>query len=79
MKPRTNRFDCDETFRELVDSLLSKIVIWWKATVLDYPYWRVTYKDGKRTHLLYWREAKGLKDVFNGKLWIDYNYQSNNQ
>jgi len=53
--------------------LLAAVATWWKATMLDYPYWRVTYKDGKRTRLLYWREANGLKDVFNGKLWIDYN------
>lgn len=59
--------------RHFLYCLLAAVVTWWKATMLDYPYWRVTYKDGKRTRLLYWREAKGLKEVFNGKLWIDYN------
>jgi hypothetical protein len=58
----------------ILHRLLSRIVIWWKANMLDYPYWRVTYKDGKQTSLLYWREASNLKDVFNGKLWIDYKY-----
>lgn len=37
-----------------------------------WPYWRVTYPDGKRTHRLHWREAKGLQECFGGKLWIDY-------
>lgn len=49
------------------------LIIWWRANVLDYPYWRVAYKNGEKTRLLHWREAKGLKDVFNGKLYIDYN------
>jgi hypothetical protein len=49
-----------------------KIIIWFRANFQDHPYWRVIYKDGKRTHLLYWREANGLKETFNGKLIIDY-------
>jgi hypothetical protein len=53
---------------------MKKIIVWFRATFQDYPFYRVTYKDGKRTHPLYYREAKGLKDVFNGKLWIDYQY-----
>jgi len=48
------------------------MITWWKATMLDYPYWRVTYKNGIRTRLLHRSEAKGLSEVFNGKLWIDY-------
>jgi hypothetical protein len=52
--------------------LLKCIKVWWRANMSDYPYWRVTYKDGKRTHLLYWHEANGLKNVFNGKMSIDY-------
>ena len=51
---------------------MQKFKIWWKATWLDYPYWRIIYKDGKRTRLLYWKEANGLAQVFNGKLIIDY-------
>jgi len=46
--------------------------IWWRATVLDYPYWRVSYKDGSRTRLLQHAEAKGCADVYGGKLFIDY-------
>jgi hypothetical protein len=49
-----------------------RIIIWFRAQFCDYPYWRVTYKDGRKTHRLYWREANGLKEVFGGKLWIDY-------
>jgi hypothetical protein len=59
--------------RHFLYCLLAEVVTWWKAVMLDYPYWRVTYNDGNRTRLLYRREAKGLKEVFNGKLWIDYN------
>ena len=52
--------------------MFKKIKIWYRAIFLDYPYWRVTYKTGERTRLLYWREANGLKEVFKGKLRIDY-------
>lgn len=38
----------------------------------DWPYWRVTYEDGRHSRPLYYKEAKGLSQVFNGKLWIDY-------
>lgn len=34
-------------------------------------YWRVTYPDGRRTRLLSYYEAEGLKDCFGGKLWFD--------
>jgi hypothetical protein len=46
--------------------------IWWRARFRNYPFWRVYYKDGSRTFLLYYREAKGLAETFNGKLVIDY-------
>lgn len=51
---------------------MRKIRIWFMATCQDWPFWRVYYKDGKRTRPLYYRETKGLADVFNGKLVIDY-------
>jgi hypothetical protein len=51
---------------------MKKIKHWWMATVLNYPLWMVTYKDGRRTTLLYYKEAKGLYLTFGGKLWIDY-------
>lgn len=56
---------------------MEKFRIWFRANFLDYRYWRVTYKDGKETRLLYYAEAKGLKDVFGGKLWIDYKTLTN--
>ena len=51
---------------------MKAIIIWYRAVLLDYPYWRVIYKDGVRTRLLYRAEAHGLSKVFNGKLIIDY-------
>lgn len=51
---------------------MKKIRIWFRATLLDWPYWRVTYKDGTTTYRIYRAEAEGLRDVFNGKMWIDY-------
>jgi hypothetical protein len=53
--------------------------IWYRAHFLDYPYWRVTYKDGKGTWLLYWRETNGLAEVFGGKYIsiIPLNYETN--
>lgn len=51
---------------------IRKFRIWYRANFTDWPYWRVTYKDGKRTCRLHYSEAKGLADVFDGKLSIDY-------
>lgn len=51
---------------------LTKIKIWLRARPFDWPYWRVTYQDGTRTHRLFYREAKGLAETFNGRMWIDY-------
>jgi hypothetical protein len=53
---------------------MKKLKIWWLAWICDYPFFRVTYKDGQRTHVLFQAEASGLKDVFGGKMWIDYEY-----
>ena len=52
--------------------MLRKFKIWCRATIGDYPYWRVLYKDGTRTRLLYWAEANGCAETFKGKLIIDY-------
>ena len=52
--------------------MFRKILIWYKAAVLDYPYYRVVYVDGKRTRLLHYLEASGLARTFNGRLIIDY-------
>lgn len=49
-----------------------KLWKWWLAISTNRMVWRVTYKDGNRTHVLPYAEAKGLKDCFGGKLWIDY-------
>lgn len=49
-----------------------RLRIWWRANFLDYPYWRVLYKNGELTRLLHYREAKGCHDVWGGKLFIDY-------
>ena len=61
--------------------LKSRFMLW--LTYLDifwYSYvfkdicrtWRVTYPDGKETRLLGYSEAKGCKEVFGGKMWVDY-------
>lgn len=50
------------------------IRIWYMANVQGYPFYKVTYKDGITTYPLHYSEAKGLSRVFNGKLWIDYDY-----
>jgi len=66
MKKQSNKFY----------TMLAAVRTWFRANFQDYPYWRVTYKDGKRTRLLYWGEAHSLKQVFGGKLCIDYEYCS---
>lgn len=53
---------------------IKKLKIWWLAWVCDYPFFRVIYKDGQITHVLFQAEAKGLRGVFNGKMIIDYEY-----
>lgn len=45
---------------------------WWIAITTDRKVWRVTYPDGKRTHPVDWGEARNLKFIFGGKIWIDY-------
>jgi len=51
------------------------IIVWYKAVFMNYPFWRVKYKDtGETTRLLYYGEASGLRDCFGGKLFIDYNF-----
>jgi hypothetical protein len=51
---------------------MKKFRIWFGANFLDWRMWRVTYQDGTRTYLLHYSESKGLSEVFNAKLWIDY-------
>lgn len=51
---------------------MRKFRIWFRANWFDWPYWRVTYKDGKRTYPLHLAEAKGLRDTFSGTMWLDY-------
>jgi hypothetical protein len=53
---------------------LRNLRILWFAHVLDYPFFRVLYKDGNRTCPLHKAEAVGCKDVFGGKMFIDYEY-----
>lgn len=57
---------------------MKKIKHFIRAVFLGYHYWRVTYpnKEGT-TRLLGYGEAKSLKDVFGGKLWIDYEAKTN--
>lgn len=51
---------------------INKFRKWVTAHTTNYPVWRVTYQDGERTYCLPYLEARGLKQVFNGKMWIDY-------
>lgn len=51
---------------------LRNIRTWFQAVFLDYRLWYVVYKDGRRTYLLHYAEAKPLKEVFKGKLFIEY-------
>jgi len=52
--------------------MIRVIKIWFKAIFLNGRYWIVTYKDGTTTRRLEYREAKDLRDVFKGKLSINY-------
>lgn len=49
------------------------LIIWWRANMrTDYNYWRVRYPDGRLTRLLCYSEAWNLREIFGGKLFIDY-------
>ncbi len=61
----------------MTDIIGRKIKIWFRAVVLDYPYWRVTYKDGGITRLLLLGEAVSLVFIWGGRLWIDYDVLNN--
>ena len=61
----------------MTDIMGRKIKIWFRAVVLDYPYWRVTYKDGGITRLLLLGKAASLATIFGGKVWIDYTVLDN--
>ncbi|EJL66296.1 hypothetical protein [Flavobacterium sp. CF136] len=52
-----------------------KIVIWWKAEILDYPYWRVSNQDDEWIGgFTYKINAKRIAKSKNGKFFIDYNF-----
>lgn len=51
---------------------MKKFFRWLIAQNTDARVWRVTYKDSRRTYPLSKREAQPLAEIFNGKLWIDY-------
>lgn len=53
---------------------MKNLKIWWLAWMCDYPFFRVLYKDGQKTSPLHQAEASGLRDVFKGKMFIDYEY-----
>lgn len=57
---------------QIKNNFWQKLKIWYRAEFDDWPYYRVIYKDNTRTRPLHWKEAKGLKDVFDGKIKIDY-------
>ncbi len=48
------------------------LTIWYRAIFLDYWYWRVKFKDGKKSYLLSYGEAKSIQLFQGGKLYIDY-------
>lgn len=56
--------------------MMRRLKIWYRAVILDYPYWRVRYTKGplggEITYLLHYREASGISGVFGGILYIDY-------
>jgi len=48
------------------------IIIWYRAIFLDYWYWIVEYKDGKKTRKLSYGEVRSLQQCFTSKIYIDY-------
>ena len=51
---------------------MGKILKWIIANTSDRLVWRVKYLDGRKTRLLSYHEASNLKQIYGGKLYIDY-------
>lgn len=62
---------------------ISSLKIWFDAVFNDKPYWRITYPPVMNEQVesvanktvskfLFWHQAKQLKKIFGGKIWIDY-------
>jgi len=46
---------------------------WYLAHFTTSACWRVRYHSGGVARLLSWHEAKSLKEIFGGTMYIDYN------
>lgn len=52
-----------------------KIVIWCKAQILDYPYWRVEDKETEWVcDFTFKKRAKSIAKESGGRAFIDYNF-----
>ena len=51
---------------------IKQIRIWFMDKFQNYPFWRVVYPDGTMSRPLYISEARGLAEVYQGKLIIDF-------
>lgn len=59
----------------ILKNINKKIVIWWKAEILDYPYWRVSGLDDEWIGgFTFKRKAKKVAKEKNAKYFIDYNF-----
>ena len=55
--------------------IFKKIVIWWKAQILDYPYWRVEDKETEWVcDFTFKKRAKSIAKESGGRAFIDYNF-----
>ncbi|MHC0442329.1 hypothetical protein [Flavobacterium sp. 3-210] len=60
---------------KILKNIDKKIVIWFKAEILDYPYWRVSDKDNEWIGCFtFKRKAKKNAKAKNAKYFIDYNF-----
>ncbi len=57
---------------------LKKIIIWWKAVILGYPYYRIKSKQGDDgeyiTGFTNRKRAKAIADETEGKAFIDFSF-----
>jgi len=55
--------------------MLKLIIIWWKAVILNYPYWRVENKEQEWVgDFTFKKAAKKLAKESGGRAFIDYNF-----
>ncbi|OHT44437.1 hypothetical protein [Flavobacterium tructae] len=62
----------------IIKNTFKRIIIWWKAVILGYPYYRIKSEKGDDgeyiTGFTYRKRAKAIAKETGGKYFIDYSF-----